>query len=51
MYGNLCWLGRFGVFNTDFFELYGVENMDVDTDISFLSLLFQKLKHFQVFHN
>ena len=30
-----------GVFNTDF---YGVENIDVDTQISFLSLkLFQKL--------
>ena len=52
MYANLCLLGRSGVSsNTDLFEFYGVENIDVDTNISFLSLLFQKLEHFQVFHN
>ena len=26
-----------GVFSTDLFELYGVENMGVDTTINFLS--------------
>ena len=36
MYANLCLLGRSGLFNTDLFEFYGVENMDVDTNISFL---------------
>ena len=41
IYANLCWLGRSGVSSTEF---YGVENMDVDTKISFRSLqLFQKL--------
>ena len=31
IYTNLCQLGRYGVFNTDLFEFYGVENLDVDT--------------------
>ena len=43
-FANLCQLGKSGVFKTDLFEFYGVENMYVDTKITFLSLkLFQKL--------
>ena len=42
-YVDLCLLKNSGVFKTDLFQLYGVENMGVDTKNNFLSYLFQKI--------